>query len=62
MIDWVRQNPLEATVITVNLLANALANGLRMAYLVETDRPRWVKFALGFIDPFALNFWGPFKR
>ncbi len=62
MIDWVKQNPLEATVVGVNLLANALANGLRMAYPVEAERPRAVRFALGFIDPFALNFWGPFKR
>jgi hypothetical protein len=62
MIDWVRQNPLEATVITVNLLANALANGLRMAWPVEPERPRAVGFFLGFVDPFALNFWGPFKR
>lgn len=62
MLDWISKNPIEFTVVAVNLLANALANGLRVAYPVEAERPRGVKFALGFIDPFALNFWGPFKK
>lgn len=58
MIEWIQQHQLEAIV----LFANAIVNGLRMAYLEEASRPRWVQFALGFVDPFALNFWSPIKR
>lgn len=58
MLDWFRAHPLE----TIVLVANAVVNGLRMAWPVEPERPRAVRFLLGFVDPFALNFWGPFKR
>jgi len=57
-VEWFVEHPLE----TIVLVANALVNGLRMAYPVEADRPRQVRFILGFVDPFALNFWGPFKK
>ena len=58
MIEWIQQHKLEAIV----LFANAIVNGLRMAYREEVSRPRWVRFLLGLIDPFALNFWSPIKR
>lgn len=57
-MNWFVEHPLE----TIVLVANAVVNGFRMAYPVEAERPRAVRFVLGVLDPFALNFWGPFKR
>lgn len=56
MTDWIQAHPIEAAV----LAANAIVNGLRMAY--PDNRPKWVLFLLGCIDPVALNLWSPVKR
>lgn len=58
MFEWIQAHPAE----TLILVANAISNGLRLAYLDEADRPRWVRFVLGFIDIPALNWWSPVKR
>ena len=34
-----------------------VVNGLRVAWPLEADRPRWVRFLLGLLDFGALNFW-----
>ena len=57
MTEWLREHPAEAAI----LVAVAIVNGLRLAWPLEEDRPRWVNFTLGFLDPIALNFWGPRK-
>ena len=38
-------------------LSTLTVNGLRMAWPVDTERPRVVRFFLGFLDIGALNFW-----
>ncbi len=40
-------------------LCTLTVNGLRMAYPEDADRPRLVRFLLGFLDIGALNFWRP---
>lgn len=44
-------------IIAVFLVAIAGVCGFRMAWPVKAERPRWVKFTLGVLDFFALNFW-----
>ena len=43
--------------LLVFVLCNLVVNGLRMAWPKEDERPRWVRFLLGFLDLPALNFW-----
>ena len=43
--------------LVVFVLCNLTVNGLRMAWPVQTERPRWVNFFLGFLDLGALNLW-----
>ncbi len=57
MLKWITEHPIETAVV----VANAIVNGLRLAYPLDQDRPRAVLFILGFLDPVALNFWGPRK-
>lgn len=44
-------------ILAAMLVAVAGVCGLRMAWPVRAERPRWVRFALGVLDLFALNFW-----
>lgn len=57
MLAWLQDHYVEAAI----LVAAAIVNGLRLAWPLEEERPRWVRFTLGFLDPVALNFWGPRK-
>ena len=43
--------------LCVFLLCNLTVNGLRTAWPKEEERPRLVRFLLGFLDIGALNFW-----
>lgn len=43
--------------LVVFVLCTLTVNGLRMAWPDDNDRPRWVRFLLGFLDIGALNFW-----
>lgn len=38
-------------------ISTLTVNGLRMAWPNDDDRPRLVRFLLGFLDIGALNFW-----
>lgn len=44
-------------ILAAMLVAVAGVCGLRMAWPVKAERPRWVRFTLGVLDLFALNFW-----
>lgn len=48
--------------LVVFVVCNLTVNGIRVAYPVEADRPRWVSFWLGFLDLGALNVWRWFDR
>lgn len=41
--------------------ASLLAAGIRAAYPVSEERPRWIVFALAIIDAAQLNISGPVK-
>lgn len=48
---------------TILLFAVALCTvtGLRTVWPIRSERPKWVAFAIGFSDPFCLNFWGAIR-
>lgn len=48
-------------VVWVWIGATVIATGLRAAYDVETERPRWVKFLLAVLDVLQFNLSGPAK-
>lgn len=58
LVTQICEHPMAVAVAAVLfLLCSLTVNGLRMAWPEEKERPRWVRFALGFLDLGSLNFW-----
>jgi hypothetical protein len=43
--------------VGIFVVCTLIVNGLRVAWPLEAERPRWVRFLLGLLDFGALNFW-----
>jgi hypothetical protein len=48
--------------VAVVIVVLGSSNALRVTYPDEKTRPSWVRFVLGFIDPFAGNWWTPLRK
>lgn len=58
LVNFLGTHPvLFMVIICAVLLAILAVNGLRLAYPDKADRPRWVRFTLGFFDPITGNLW-----
>ena len=45
-------------ILLVFFAAVCTVTGLRAVWPVRSERPKWVAFVIGFMDLFAMNFWG----
>lgn len=45
-------------ILLVFFAAVCTVTGLRAVWPVRSERPKWVAFLIGFMDLFAMNFWG----
>lgn len=58
LVNTICEHPtLVGVAVVVFVVCNLTVNGLRMAWPKEEERPRWVRFLLGFLDLGALNVW-----